>query len=379
MKAATVILTTVAFVYSDGPAPSGGGSSNVSRTRSAPVSTLHMSSPRATHAHVALGDGRIALIGGCAQNGCDEGPGSATVDVFDATTGRIQKVGSLLQARIGPAAVALSDTEILVVGGWSEGSPTASAEIFNVETRRSRLIEPMSTPRATFTVAKLADGRVLIAGGFDGECELASAEVFDPKSEGFSKVGALNQARSNALLTRLSDGRVLVTGGSVNRIVTATAEIFDPNSGRFTKTGAMLEPRYKHAAVALDDGKALIIAGSDERDYEGKKSSVEIYDPATQRFTSAGSLRFKRFKIRDAVTLLSDGRVLIAGGARKPEIFDPRTRTSTEINIDLDASWSYMTADALPGDLTLLSGGYIERSIEVTSRAWVIKLPDIAT
>ena len=77
-----------------------------------PAITLDLSTPRATHASVELSDGRVLLIGGCAMTSCDEGPGSATVDVFEPGTRRIGPAGTLAQPRIQAAAVRLPDARV---------------------------------------------------------------------------------------------------------------------------------------------------------------------------------------------------------------------------------------------------------------------------
>lgn len=219
---------------------------------------------------------------------------------------------------------------------------------------------------------------MLVAGGYDGERRLASAEVFDPSTEKFVSVGAMDVARSGAAAAALADGRILIAGGAVGAgretRPTAAAELFDPKMMLFSRTGDMTEARYKHAAAVLQDGKVLIVAGSDERDYRGKKATLEIYDPKRATFRAAGRLRVERFKLADAVVPLPDGRVLIAGGAPRPELYDPRTGRTELVDLDLGGSWNFMTADRLADGRVLLAGGYREGSIELSDRVWLLRL-----
>jgi hypothetical protein len=339
---------------------------------------LRLPTPRATHASVVLPDGRVLLIGGCVAGSCDAGPASATADVFNPASGTVQEAGRLTIARIGSGAVALGDGRVLIVGGWSGSRPTDTAEIFDPATGRSRSVGRMSAARADAGIVMLGDGRVLVAGGYDGERRLASADVFDPKTERFEKAGAMLLARSGAATAALPDGRILVAGGAVGAgretRPTAAAELFDPNTMRFSRTGDMNEARYKHAAVTLQDARVLVIAGSDERDYRGKKATLEIYDAKRGTFRPAGQLRAERFKLADAVVPLPDGKVLIAGGAPRPELYDPRTGRSELVDLDLGGNWNFMTADRLPDGRVLLAGGYREASIELSDRAWLLRL-----
>ena len=340
---------------------------------------LRLSSPRAVHASVVLGDGRVLLIGGCAAGSCDPGPGSATADLFDPRGGAIVGAGRLAGPRIGAAAVRLDGDRVLILGGWEGASPTAAAEIFDPATGRSRPIAAMGSARADASVVRLADGRILVAGGFDGAERIASAELFDPRGERFVPVGPMAVARSGAAAVLLRNGRVLVAGGATGSSgatrVTAASELFDPATLSFSPTGDLAEARHKHAAVLLESGAVLVVGGSDERDYRGKTQSLELYDPALGAFRPAGRLRTARFKLAGSVVRLGDGRVLIAGGARRPELYDPATGATSEMDADLGEAWSFMTADALPDGRVLLAGGYSEGRIEISDRIRLLEIP----
>ena len=338
-----------------------------------------LSSPRAVHASVALSDGRVLLIGGCASGSCDPGPGSATADLVDARTGAVVGTGRLTGPRIGASAVRLKSDRVLILGGWDGASPTAKAEIYDPRTGTSRRVGPMNAARADAAVVELGDGSILIAGGFDGSARLSSAELFDPLSESFILLRSTAQARSGAAAVRLRDGRVLLAGGTTgsgaDAGVTSAAEIFDPANLAFSRTGYLGEARHKHAAILLDTGEVLIVGGSDERDYRGKKDSLELYDTARGAFRSAGRLRTARFKLAGSVVRLGDGRVLIAGGAPRPEIYDPRTGSTSLLDADLDQSWSFMTATLLADGRALLAGGYSEGRIVISDRIRLIAIP----
>lgn len=351
-----------------GAGPANGGAPRL-------VAAAPLSSPRATHALVRT-DRHLLLIGGCVRDGCEAGPGSATADVIALRDGR-RTLGRLLAARVQPAAVALNGDRALVAGGFVNGRIVATMEVLDAVTGRSEQGPAMTSPRSSASLVRLADGRVLIAGGWDGARPLATAEIFDPVTGRLSPVGTLRQARSGATATLLRDGRVLVAGGGTgdghDRRALASAELFDPRTGRFAPTGGLALRRYKHGAVALPDGSVLIVGGSDERDYGGKTATVERYDPSTGRFRPAGRLAEARFKLADASVLLPSGKVLVAGGFARPELFDPATGRSALLPIDLGARWNYLTAAAVSGGV-LLAGGYREGTIQVSDRVWRLAL-----
>src|SRR5215470_424246 len=88
-----------------------------------------------------------------------------------------------------------------------------------------------------------------------------------------------------------------------------------PNT--FTSTGDMSSPRHGHTATLLTNGKVLIAGGAGDSSLP--VASAELYDPSSGTFTATGSMATSR--IDHTATLLPNGRVLIAGGAhnRSPE------------------------------------------------------------
>lgn len=338
-----------------------------------------LGAPRATHQLVAVGGGRLLAIGGCVRAGCEAGPASATVDIIDARSMELAGSGQLLAERIQPSVAALPGGRVLILGGWVDGRVSATTEIFDPATGKSVAGPAMASPRNAPAIARLADGRVLIAGGYDGTDVRSDAEIFDPASGRLGAAGSLGAARSGATATLLGDGRVLVVGGGrpdrEPRQALASAELFDPATGRFSAAGTMAHGRYKHGALRLDNGDVLVVGGSDVRDYDGKLRSVERFDVAAGRFVSAGNLADPRFKIGDGLLLLPGNRVLVAAGDTAPEIFDVASGTGRRLDYDLGGQWNYMTLARADAQTALLAGGYREGRIEPTDRSWIVHLP----
>jgi hypothetical protein len=291
-----------------------------------------------------------------------------TTELYDPKIGRFRAGPLLVRPRVGHAAVRLDGGSVLVVGGWDGSEPTASAELYEPGRGFSRL-PSMATPRGGFTATLLRDGRVLLAGGTDGRRTLGSAELFDPRTGSFHPTGAMLAARSAHAAAVLRGGRVLVTGGSADGSVESSAEIYDPRTGRFTRTGRMTLPRHKHATVTLRGGAVLVVGGSDDRDFRGRYRSAELYEPRRARFVRVGRMLHERFKLPDAVVRLRSGRVLVAGGASRAELYDPATRRFRPAD-GVGAALSFATATVLRDGRVLVAGGY-DDGIAVTSRAWI--------
>lgn len=349
-------------------------------SRSPPVGrdALRMPTPRAAHSAVALPGGRVLLIGGCVAESCEGGPESATVDAFDPARRIFHPAGTLTMRRVSTTAVLLASGKVLIAGGWAGPAVTSSVELFDPATGKSRHVGELSEPRADIAAVTLRDGRVLLAGGYGDGAARDSVDIYDTRTRSLSRAGNLVIARAGAGAALLADGRVLLAGGGTNGAAglapTASAEIFDPVAKSSSATGSLREARYKHATVRLGDG-VLVLGGSDARDAGGKLRSVERFDPRTGTFAAAGQLAEARYKIAGAVVFLPNGKVLVAGGARRAELYDPATSRSVAVGPDMGRSLNFASASLLPNGSVLVAGGYDERGIRMNDRAWIVTAP----
>ncbi|MGH6659723.1 MAG: Kelch repeat-containing protein [Sphingomicrobium sp.] len=333
-----------------------------------------MSTPRASHAAIALPNGDVLFIGGCVEGSCEVGPASRTIDRYDSRTETIARAGVIHVPRSTMSAALLPDGRVLIAGGWSGPTVTDAIELYDPRAGRSRAAGALAVARADIAQAVLPDGRVVLAGGINGRRMQSVIEVFDPATNRVTVKGQLSVPRSGAATTVLGDGRVLIAGGYANgpqrQVPSAAAELFDPRDGSVKPAGAPILARYKHAAVTLRDGRVLVIGGSDARDRGGKIRTLEIYDPKTNRFTKAGETIDARYKIPDAAVLLPDGRVLIAGGAAQAEIYDPATGRSVHAGPMLGEALNFASATLLADGSVLVVGGYSEDGLQVRDRVW---------
>jgi len=246
-----------------------------------------------------------------------------------------KSVGPMTTERADHTATLLKDGRVLITGGFKGAGNSFtvldSAEIFNPNNNTFTSVGNMTTPRTFHTATLLLDGRVLIAGGNSDVAgtNLNSAEIFNPITNTFSSVGNLNSKRFYHTENLLSDGRVLIAGG--NNIAIKSTEIFDPNTSIFTPGPDMNMPRAHHASTRLNDGRILLVNGL----VIGSIMSVDIYNPASNIFTSATS---SAEQLGLSVTTLSNGKVLIFGGklfnqpnGQAAEVFDPIDNSFVEI------------------------------------------------
>lgn len=331
-----------------------------------------MTTRRAAHSATLLPDGKVLVVGGFAG-----GENSlASAEVFDPATNTFASAGNMNASRAGHTATLLPNGRVLIAGGYN-GSYLASAELYDPATRIFMSAGSMVTARSGHVATLLNNGKVLLAGGTGvGWTFLADAELYDPAANTFRATGSLLSARESHTATLLANGKVLIVGGHSGRRPTITiyssAEIYDPATGRFTATGNMTRIRHKHEAILLADGRVLIIGGADERDGRPAYTSVEIYNPATGVFTPAGSMNSARYKLQGTAVLLNNGKVLIAGGANRVEVFDPATNTFSYTAGDMETPRLFATATRLQNGQVLITGGYHDDN-NVSSNAWIYR------
>ncbi len=228
----------------------------------------------------------------------------------------------------------------------------------------------LNTARPGHSATLLPNGKVLVVGGHVGNCSangaLASAELYDPSTGTWSFTGSLNGPRVGHTATLLGNGKVLVAGGSANSCrsdPTNTAELYDPTTGEWSFTGNRNVLHTGHTATLLSNGKVLFAGGG----LDGvvfATNTAELYDPSTGTWSLTGNLSVPRGG--HAATLLQEGKVLVAGGCRdeecpiqveSAEIYDPNTQTwsiTGSLNTTRDFNHTLTT---LPNGNVLLHGG----------------------
>ncbi len=250
----------------------------------------------------------------------------------------------------------------------------------------------MNVTRWEATATLLPNGNVLIAGGQGGTgfavAPLASVDLYDPTTNSFAPAGAtptMNQPRWGATATLLNNGQVLIAGGQnstagvLDTGILNNVELYDPATNTFAPGASlptMNTARTGATAVLLFNGKVLIAGGEGPSPIPPfsnvvSLNSVELYDPATNSFAPANSLPTMT-ALRDGCTgtLLSNGKVLIAGGVERfvllvptisntGDLYDPVTNSFAPAASlpTMNATRAFATATLLPGGEVLIAGG----------------------
>ena len=331
-----------------------------------------MATARWEHAAILLATGKALVLGGNDPNTI----GIQNTELYNPMSDTWSSASAPQTVRWNATVTLLKDGRVLYAGGLTgdEGpldSALNSTELYDPTSNTWMPAAGMRQGRQLHTATLLKNGKILLVGGTDSGQAVARAEVYDPSSNAVSSAGSTTP-RYRHTATLLADGRVLITGGQNVPIDQAihgpapwqkptapslrSAEIYDPDTNTWSHAAPMSIARSEHAAALLSDGRVIVVGGA-----SGNDSSAEIYDPATNRWTGAHRLTLGRYPLT-ALTLL-DGRVFVMGGPQDPdtntasvEIYDPR-QDAWSIGGATTKAWSGFTATLLTNGKVLVAGG----------------------
>lgn len=201
---------------------------------------------------------------------------------------------------------------------------------------------PMATERAQHAGVLLDDGSVAVFGGVNRLGFVAGGERYGGAA--WSPIAASGLTGNVTEAVTLGTGQVLVRADG-----SAQAHLFDPVANAWLPGGTQTAVRSRPSMTLLADGRVLVAGGS-------RLASAELYDPQTGTWTATGSMAQARRE--HAAVLLGDGRVLVASGYNDvdgevpgAELYDPAT-----------GAWSVLAPPLVPrhdASLNLLANGWV--------------------
>jgi N-acetylneuraminic acid mutarotase len=163
----------------------------------------------------------------------------------------------------------------------------------------------------------------------------------------------------------LTNGKVLVVGGlGTNETSIPTADLYQPIQGLWSATGGTILRRNAHSATLLSNGRVLVAGGLDQQSGSGSvHATAEIYKPLLGTWALTDDMSTPR--ARHSATRLLNGKVLVVGGfsdvevLATAELYDPGS-TTWSVTSEMATPRYGHTATRLPNGQVLVAGGYDE-------------------
>jgi hypothetical protein len=285
--------------------------------------------------------------------------------------GRWIRTGSMINAGDGNL-VRLLDGRVLAMGGDSgDGAGGQTAELYDPVTGIwSATGSPIGDVRFAHATL-LSDGRVL--AGFPDRAELYDPATGTWRATGTTPIDYCDCLPGSALLR---NGKVLVVVGYLRDQGRGRAVLYDPASGTWKATSKSSATLYESTLVTLSDGRVLVAGGAAACDRCSIKSA-ELYDPQTDTWVGTPDMPWEGQDM--PATLLQDGTVLfdihsaILGSERGGvATYDPSTGTWTAVdNPPKGAKFARLTR-LLDGRVLMagLDGGGAAEVYDPASRSW---------
>jgi len=334
---------------------------------------------------------------------------------FAQSPGAFALTGSMITPRFGHMSILLPKGKVLIAGGKTTCNvgalfpcvPATKAELYDPASGSFTLAGTMATANPRLG-AVLSDGRVLFAGN-DLTNTIAMVEIYDPSAATFTVSGVSQRISALYSASLLRDGRVPLVGETQygsdaefydpitstfapaaiywpaglspiwsplsvlpdNRVLFDTPAVYSPSSGIFNVVNG---PYYNGdpASTTLVNGQVLLTGGSDD---VSNLNAAYLFDPATATFLATGSMNMRRAE--HTSTMLSDGKVLIAGaaalvaatpkfvwqGSFGAEIYDPAAGSFSFAALMFTARSSHSAA-LLNNGQVLITGGLASYSAQ---------------
>jgi galactose oxidase-like protein len=367
----------------------------------------------------AMPDGRILINGGTASygalalvGGAADTPftGLGNSSVFDPATETFSVAdgpnqGNTAHGRWYPTLTELGDGRMMTTSGLDEnGNTNNSSEIYTAGQGWGAEIpgNPTGLANAGFTFGFPLYPRMhlLPTGQVFYSAPSSATLIFNPGNQTWGFLawtiygGAVaERTYGSSVLLPLTpannyDPKVMIMGG--DNPATNTTEIIDLGqiSPTWQQGPPMAQARVEMEATLLPNGKVLVSGGSaNDEDATTASLQAELYDPATNSFSSAGSNTFPRL-YHNIQLLLPDGTVVLAGGNPQQGVYEnhielykpaylfnadgtqaPRpTITSAPGSITYGSTFTVQTPNTDVASVVLIKPGAVTHSFDMDQR-----------
>ena len=266
---------------------------------------------------VVLADGRAFINGGSIQY--DPFLGELRSSIFDPSNNTFTDAPTMAHGRWYPTLTNLGDGRLMTFSGQNniDAGTNNAVEIYTIGSGWSPEYQAGWTPPLYPRMHLLPNGKVFYSGS------TTTSMLFDPNAHTWTTVDTTiysgTRTYGSSVLLPLTpannyDPQVIIMGGG--NPATATTEVIDLGASNPTWSAgpSMSQARVEMNAVMLPTGKILALGGSvNDEDANTASLNADLYDPASDSFSSAGANTYPRL-YHSVALLLPDATVWVAGG-----------------------------------------------------------------
>ena len=282
-------------------------------------------------------DGKVFAIGGEVDKFGDTA--IATVEMYDPKTDTWERKADMPTARSGVSTLVV-DGKIYAIGGgkgkkyqvgagWvHSGKLLPTIEMYDPVTDTWTRKADMPVPRCSNSTC-IVDGKIYIIGGVAAngkQGRLDSVDIYDPATDTWTEAKSMNHARGGASVS-VVNGKIYVMGGvgwpqipNHPAPFLSSVEVFNPETNHWKEIAEMPTPKAFHTASVIN-GKIYVIGGGFRGNDRFKYlSTIEVYDPETDRWTQEPDMPIGKWAHRAEVI---NEKIYIFGG--NSAVFRPLT------------------------------------------------------
>ena len=321
---------------------------------------------------VVLPDGRPLVMGGTLQY--DPFHGEMNTATYDPATNTFTNQQTMAHGRWYPTGTVLGDGRTMIFSGLNEtGGTNTSVEFYSASSGWSAAFAAPWTPPLYPRMHVLPNGNVFYSGSTTGSSLFNPATHAWTTNIAFTNYSGTRTYGSSVLfpLTPANNytPKVIILGGG--NPSTNTTEIIDLSAAtpKWVNGPNMSQPRIEMNATLLPNGKILALGGSlNDEDTATASLNADLYDPASNTFSSAGALVYARL-YHSVSLLMPDATVWVAGG-------NPQ-RGTYESHMEVYTPQYLLNADGTPATRPTITGA--SSSVIGYGGAFQVQTPDAAS
>lgn len=260
----------------------------------------------------------------------------------------------------GPIADAGPD-QIINEGEVVQFNGTGS---FIPDTGQEGWVNVSNIPTTRFKVAgAVLDGELYVIGGWElpGWNDTGAVEKYDPATDSWSSVAPIFESHAD-MATAAAGGKLYAFGGYARNESQTTSLEYDPATNKWVNKTQMPFARHNHAVAVVND-KIYLIGGSNSIIDCPTLNRVDEYDPATDTWTPKAEMPTYREGLAATV---HDDRIYVIGGhaicpgdqfvsQKAVEVYNPATDTWTSAR-SIPTGRTEMQAETLNGRIFAMGG-----------------------